>query len=61
MKRICLVCQNIDCKARGSEPLTVELQKRVAAKGLDDDTNAHLRETVARIERALTASRETGF
>jgi (2Fe-2S) ferredoxin len=36
VKRICLVCQNIDCKSRGSEPLTIELQKRVAAKGLDD-------------------------
>jgi (2Fe-2S) ferredoxin len=36
VKRICLVCQNIDCKSRGSELLTVELQKRVAAKGLDD-------------------------
>jgi (2Fe-2S) ferredoxin len=36
VKRICLVCQNIDCKSRGSEPLTAELQKRVAARGLDD-------------------------
>jgi (2Fe-2S) ferredoxin len=34
--RICLVCQNIDCKARGSDALIPELQKRIAAKGLDD-------------------------
>lgn len=36
MKRMCLVCQNIDCKSRGSEQLMGELEKRVAAKGLDD-------------------------
>ena len=30
-------------------------------KGLDDETNAHLMETIARIDRALTASRETNF
>jgi len=30
----CLVCQNIDCKSRGSEALMAELQNRVAAKGL---------------------------
>ena len=36
MKRICLVCQNIDCKSRGSEPLMAELQKRITAKGIED-------------------------
>jgi (2Fe-2S) ferredoxin len=36
VKRICLVCQNIDCKSRGSEAVMAELQDRVAAKGLDD-------------------------
>lgn len=36
MKRVCLVCQNVDCKSRGSEELMQELQQRVAAKGLDD-------------------------
>ena len=25
MSRVCLVCQNIDCKSRGSEQLMVEL------------------------------------
>jgi hypothetical protein len=30
-------------------------------KGLDDETNAHLMETIARVDRALTASRETQF
>ena len=29
--------------------------------GLDDTTNAHLMETVARIDRALDAQRMTGF
>lgn len=36
MNRFCLVCQNVDCKSRGSEELMKELQERVAAKGLDD-------------------------
>jgi hypothetical protein len=36
-------------------------QSQLAVKGLDDDTNAHLMETVARIDRALNAGRETGF
>ena len=36
MSQACLVCQNIDCKSRGSEPLMAELQKRIAANGLKD-------------------------
>ena len=36
MKRICLVCQNVDCKSRGSEELMKELGNRVAEKGLSD-------------------------
>ncbi|HXV80406.1 MAG TPA: (2Fe-2S) ferredoxin domain-containing protein [Candidatus Binatia bacterium] len=36
MKTLCLVCQNVDCKNRGSEQLMGELQKRVEAKGLAD-------------------------
>ena len=36
MARICLVCQNIDCKSRGSEKLTTELAQKIAAKGLND-------------------------
>jgi hypothetical protein len=34
---------------------------QLAAKGLDDDTNAHLMDTVARIDRALNASRESAY
>ncbi|HEY7165831.1 MAG TPA: (2Fe-2S) ferredoxin domain-containing protein [Candidatus Binatia bacterium] len=34
--RVCLVCQNVDCKTRGAEQLLSELQKRVAAKGISD-------------------------
>lgn len=36
MKRICLVCQNVDCKNRGSEEIMKELQRRVAEKGFND-------------------------
>jgi (2Fe-2S) ferredoxin len=36
VKRICLVCQNIDCKSRGAEAVMTELQNRVTTKGLDD-------------------------
>ena len=36
MNRFCLVCQNVDCKSRGSEEIMKELQERVAAKGLKD-------------------------
>ena len=34
--RVCLVCQNVDCKTRGAEQLMTELERRVAAKGLAD-------------------------
>jgi len=36
VKRICLVCQNVDCKSRGSEEIMRELDSRVAAKNLSD-------------------------
>ena len=36
MKQICLVCQNVDCKSRGSEQLMKELEKQVAERGLTD-------------------------
>lgn len=36
MKRICLICQNVDCKNRGSEEIMKELEKRVTEKGLTD-------------------------
>ena len=36
MARLVLVCQNIDCKSRGSEQLTTELHKRIDQKGLSD-------------------------
>jgi hypothetical protein len=38
-----------------------EAQTALQRKGLDDETNAHLMETIARVDRALTASRETNF
>ena len=36
MSRVCLVCQNIDCKSRGSEQIMSELQKRITDQGLSD-------------------------
>ena len=36
MKRICFVCQNVDCKTRGAEEIMKELQQGVANKGLSD-------------------------
>lgn len=36
MKQICLVCQNVDCKSRGSEQLIKEIEKQVAERGLTD-------------------------
>jgi hypothetical protein len=36
-------------------------QAKLAVKGLDDDTNAHLMDTVARVDRALNAIRPTGY
>jgi hypothetical protein len=36
-------------------------QSSLATRGLDDETNAHLMESVARIDRALNAGRETDF
>jgi len=36
VKQICLVCQNVDCKSRGSEALMKELEKKVTDKGLAD-------------------------
>lgn len=36
MKQICLVCQNVDCKSRGSEQVMKEIEKQVAERGLTD-------------------------
>lgn len=36
MKQICLVCQNVDCKSRGSEQIMKELEKQIAEKCLTD-------------------------
>lgn len=36
MKTFCLVCQNVDCKSKGSEEIMKELEKRVADKGISD-------------------------
>ncbi|MFQ5851263.1 MAG: ferredoxin [Candidatus Binatia bacterium] len=36
MKQICLVCQNVDCKSRGSEEIIRDLEKLVVDKGLNN-------------------------
>jgi hypothetical protein len=36
-------------------------QSALSNQGLDDATNAHLMETIARIDRALGAQREANF
>jgi sirohydrochlorin cobaltochelatase len=42
MKQICFVCQNVDCKSRGSEPLLNELTKQVAERGVDAEVKSYL-------------------
>jgi (2Fe-2S) ferredoxin len=42
VKRMCLVCQNIDCKSRGSEQLMSELEKRIGAKALDVEVKPYM-------------------
>ena len=42
-------------------PICVLLSRALQRSGLDDETNAHLMESIARIDRALEASRYTGF
>ena len=36
MKQICLVCQNVDCKSRGSEEILKELDREASQRGLTD-------------------------
>ena len=36
MKRVCLVCQNVDCKNRGSEEILKELSKQVSERNIND-------------------------
>jgi NADH:ubiquinone oxidoreductase subunit E len=42
MKQICLVCQNVDCKSRGSEKIMNELADKVAARSLDVEVKSYL-------------------
>ena len=42
MKLICFVCQNIDCKLRGSEKIMNELAEKVAALFLDVEVKSYL-------------------
>jgi NADH:ubiquinone oxidoreductase subunit E len=42
MKQICFVCQNVDCKNRGSEQLMNELAEKIAARSLDAEVKPYL-------------------
>jgi NADH:ubiquinone oxidoreductase subunit E len=42
MKQICFVCQNVDCKSRGSEQLMNELADKIAARSLDAEVKPYL-------------------
>ena len=42
MKQICFVCQNVDCKSRGSEKLMKELSKQVAERSLDAEVKPYI-------------------
>lgn len=42
MKQICFVCQNIDCKSRGSEKLMNEISNQVAARSLDAEVRPYI-------------------
>lgn len=42
MKQICFVCQNVDCKLRGSEKIMNELTDKVAARSLDVEVKSYL-------------------
>ncbi len=42
MKQICFVCQNVDCKSRGSEKLMNELSNQVAARSLDVEVKPYI-------------------
>jgi (2Fe-2S) ferredoxin len=42
MKQICFVCQNVDCKLRGSEKILNELADKVAACSIDVEVKPYL-------------------
>jgi (2Fe-2S) ferredoxin len=42
MKQICFVCQNVDCKSRGSEQLMNELDNKIAARSLEVEVKPYL-------------------
>jgi len=42
MKQICFVCQNVDCKIRGSEQLMKELADKLTARCLDAEVKPYL-------------------
>ncbi len=42
MKQICFVCQNDDCKSRGSGQLMDELSKKVVSQSLDVEVKSYL-------------------
>ncbi len=42
MKSICFVCENVDCKSRGSDQIMKELTEKVAARSLDVEVKSYI-------------------
>lgn len=42
MKPICFVCQNIDCKLRGSEQLMSQIVDSIAARSIEAEVRSYL-------------------
>ena len=42
MKETCFVCQNVDCKSRGSEEIMNEIAKQVSDRGIDAEVKPYL-------------------
>ncbi len=42
MKSICFVCQNVDCKLRGSEQLMNQIAHKIAARSMDVEVKSYL-------------------
>ena len=42
MKQTCFVCQNVDCKLRGSEKVLNELAEKVAVRAIDVEVKPYL-------------------
>ena len=42
MKQICFVCQNVDCKRRGSEELMNQLTNQITVRAIDAEVKSYI-------------------